>query len=262
MDINIEKINEIKAFVKSSKQQLSSHPLYSEISTPEELKIFMKSHVFAVWDFMSLVKFLQLQFTSVRVPWIPPRDPSISRLINEIVLDEESDVDQHGNPASHFELYTDAMNDFGASTNRISSFLNDLRKGSLDEAIIKNTLPLGVREFIQTTFSFVNEGSIHEVAAVFTFGREEIIPDMFVAMINQLNESPSQSLDKFVYYLERHIELDGGKHNELCFQMLSLICGNDDEKWNAAKKAAKKAMDARVKLWNNISTQINSVEVA
>ena len=108
MDFNIQRINEIKSFVKDTKQQLSAHPIYSEIATPEELKIFMESHVFAVWDFMSLVKFLQLKFTSVRVPWIPPSDSSIARLINEIVLDEESDIDQHGKPTSHFELYTDA----------------------------------------------------------------------------------------------------------------------------------------------------------
>ena len=262
MDFNIQRINEIKSFVKDTKQQLSTHPIYSEIATPEELKIFMESHVFAVWDFMSLVKFLQLKFTSVRVPWIPPSDSSIARLINEIVLDEESDIDQHGNPTSHFELYTDAMNQFGANTNEITGFINNLRHSSLSEAIAKSALPMGVQEFIKTTFSFVNKASTHEVVAVFTFGREEIIPDMFIAMINQLNESTTHSLDTFIYYLDRHIELDGGKHNELCFQMLTLICGNDDEKWNSAKIAAKKAMEARVQLWNNISKQVNSVEVA
>ena len=88
----------------------------------------------------------------MRVPWIPPSDSSIARLINEIVLDEESDIDQHGNPTSHFELYTDAMNQFGANTNEITGFVNNLRHSSLSEAIAKSALPMGVQEFIKLHF--------------------------------------------------------------------------------------------------------------
>ena len=260
MSFNVNKINEILVFLKESKKKLSSHPIYSNITTPEQLKTFMESHVFAVWDFMSLVKSLQLEFTSVHVPWTPPKNPLISRLINEIVLDEESDIDQQGNPTSHFELYIDAMNAFGANTEPIFQFIKHLESGSINDAINKSNLPLGVKDFIETTFKFIEKGSTEEIGAVFTFGREEIIPDMFVAMVKELNVDKIHSLEKFIYYLERHIELDGGTHSELCFQMLSIIC-KDDDKWIFAKEAAQKAIDARIKLWDNIYFQIKSIEV-
>ena len=105
-------------------RQLASHPVFSQLSSIANIRIFMTYHVFAVWDFMSLLKALQREITCVEVPWVESKyDPELVQLINEIVLSEESDVDQHGNPCSHFSLYIQAMKEIGANAKLVSKFI-------------------------------------------------------------------------------------------------------------------------------------------
>src|SRR5690606_8751389 len=106
----------IKERLAQKKTELNSHPIFSEIHSISVLQRFMDSHVFAVWDFMSLTKRLQQELTCVQLPWLPPKDPHAARLINEIVLGEESDDRPAQGHYSHFELYLDAMREVGAST--------------------------------------------------------------------------------------------------------------------------------------------------
>lgn len=48
-----------KLLLSHKKSELSAHPIFSEIDSLDVLKRFMETHVFAVWDFMSLTKRLQ-----------------------------------------------------------------------------------------------------------------------------------------------------------------------------------------------------------
>ena len=95
----------------------------SEVVSEQAIANFMETHVYAVWDFMSLVKALQIDLTSVKLPWVPTKDNVSRRLINEIVLGEESDIDQDDNPTSHYELYLEAMETIGADTGKIKNFV-------------------------------------------------------------------------------------------------------------------------------------------
>ena len=117
-------IKQLTADIQDERQQLVNHPLYSKINTVEDLKKFMETHVFAVWDFMSLLKGLQIGLTCTTTPWIPTKHTKTRKLINEIVFGEESDVDENGEPMSHFEMYIASMKEIGASTTQIEKFIN------------------------------------------------------------------------------------------------------------------------------------------
>ena len=70
---------------QEERSKLKSHPLYNSIKTEKQLHVFMENHVFAVWDFMSVLKSLQTELTCIEIPWRPKNNGKLSRLINEIV---------------------------------------------------------------------------------------------------------------------------------------------------------------------------------
>jgi len=117
------RLRRIQERLRPLKAALLDHPIYQEIDRLEALHTFMEHHVFAVWDFMSLLKALQQRLCCVAVPWLPAADPLGSRLVNAIVLAEESDDDGRGGFSSHFELYHRAMTRCGANVVAIDDFL-------------------------------------------------------------------------------------------------------------------------------------------
>ena len=237
--------------ISRTREDLLNHKIYLKLNSEEAIAKFMETHVFAVWDFMSLVKALQKELTCVKTPWTPTKDKISRRLINEIVLGEESDIDQNNNPTSHFELYLDAMNRIGAETNSIGVFINNLVElGDINQAMEKSSIPSAAKDFMKFTFDVINNKEVHVIASVFTFGREDLIPDMFTAIVEGYNTN--NRLDKFVYYLERHIELDGGEHGPLALQLISDLCGEDEKKWKEAEETAVSSLIARKKLWDMV----------
>ncbi|MFN4124030.1 MAG: DUF3050 domain-containing protein [Flavobacteriales bacterium] len=257
-----EYIEKILHTTAETKHQILNHELYRTIRTKDDLGVFMQFHVYAVWDFMSLLKSLQNQLTCVNVPWLPVGDADTRFLINEIVVGEESDVDINGIRKSHFEMYLDAMEQAGADTTSIKSFITSLRNGkSLQEAFDVANTPYAAQQFVQSTFAFINANQAHQLSAVFTFGREELIPGMFVAMINDLHRNFPDEISAFKYYLDRHIEIDGGHHSHLATSMTKNLCGTDLNKWEKATRAVEKALAMRLQLWNGALNAIKSVHL-
>src|SRR4030088_2310334 len=109
--------------------QLLDHPVYAEVASVADLRQFMGDHVFAVWDFMSLLKRLQQDMTCTRVPWFPADNARAARLINDIVIGEETDVGPDGSYVSHLDLSLRAMADIGASTHQFDKFRSLARVG-------------------------------------------------------------------------------------------------------------------------------------
>ncbi len=233
--------------------KLLSHPLYQQLQTLEQMQVFLQHHVFAVWDFMSLLKALQRALTCVDLPWRPTPAPRLRRLINEIVLGEESDVTADGEATSHYELYLRAMREAGAETGPIERVVARIADGSdVTGALTEADLPESVRAFVEHTFTVATTGEVHEVAAAFTYGREDLIPDLFGELVAQLESEFPDRMATLRYYLDRHIELDGDEHGVLGREMVALLCGDDARKQREAAAAAVAALQARLALWDGI----------
>ena len=236
---------------------LVNHSLYNKINSIEAIQRFMETHVFAVWDFMSLLKRLQLELTCTSTPWIPVGNPITRRLINEIVFGEESDVDQNGQALSHFELYLRAMEDIGADTRAINSYIKQLKQGeSWEKALVNSGASHAAIQFVHNTMDFVEHAPIHVVAGVFTYGREDLIPDMFISIVRELSEKGHSGAQTLVYYLERHIEIDGDEHGPMALQMIEELCEGDNTKKQESVHAAKQALESRIQLWDAIAETI------
>lgn len=252
-----KEIIQIQEHIAPLRHQLFHHGLYSSIKSKADLAVFMEHHVYAVWDFMSLLKSLQQQLTCVSLPWVPVSDASTRYLINEIILGEECDVDLQGNRISHFELYLQAMTQCGANTSSICTLVEKVSaKTSLEQAFSSLPIPAAALDFMRFTFQIIHEHPAHVQAAVFTFGREDLIPGMFIAMINDMYLAEPGRLGTLKYYLERHIEVDGDQHSHLALDMTSALCGNDLNKWKEAEEAVCKALEMRIKLWDAIQMAI------
>ena len=246
-------VQQLKSAIEPVRNNLLAHPVYSQIQDLQGLQRFSETHVFAVWDFMSLLKSLQIGLTSVTLPWVPVGNADTRYLINEIVLGEESDVDEAGNRISHFELYLKAMQQMGASTNVIETIIAQINAGTkVQDAIEAAQLPKEVKDFLQFTFDISFNAPLHVKAAVFTFGREDLIPSMFMKILDKIYADAPDKVSIFKYYIERHIEVDGDHHSHLALDMVNRLCGTDASKWEQATAASIKALKLRIGLWNAI----------
>ena len=243
-------VADIEERIAPLRGRLTSHPLYVSMKTRADLRVFLESHVYAVWDFMCLLKSLQQKLTCVDTFWVPTKLPASRRFVNEIVLGEESD-EYLGRPISHFEMYLEAMAESGADTSRVRALL-------AGERLELEGVPEAAAAFVRNTFAVIKRGSVAAQAEAFTCGREDVIPDMFRELVQEMNRESSGELDKFVWYLERHIEVDGEDHGPLSLQMVSDLCGEDAGLWEEAADAAEKAIEARIALWDGILRDIQT----
>jgi len=244
----------------SERALVANHTLYRRLATLEDVRLFMEHHVFAVWDFMSLLKSLQRAFTCVDVPWVPRGDPVARRLVNEIVLAEETDDSGDGGYASHFELYRAAMQECGADVSRIDAFLDHLSKGeSVQDALVNAHAPIPARRFVRSTFESIASNSVPRIASAFTLGREDIIPDMFTRIVADLSRQSGGRLALFLDYLDRHVRIDGERHGPMSARLLSRLCGTSDVPWEEALAGARDALAARLALWNEIAAAVGRV---
>ena len=252
----MEPIKKLENDLKKTRSRLISHPLYESLDSKKKLVCFMENHVFAVWDFMSLIKALQRNLTCVDVPWTPNSNNFAGKLVNEIVLAEESDIDLNNKPKSHFELYLDSMQLLGANTKPINSFIKEINlTKSYEQSVKKANIADELKDFMDFTFKIINSNKNHVIASVFTFGREDLIPDMFIEIVKKLSKEESIKADLLIYYLERHIELDADEHGPMALKMIQNLCGNNDEKWKEATDSSLEALEMRIKLWDFIYKQ-------
>ena len=245
--------------------QLLDHPVYAEVDSVEDLRRFMEDHVFAVWDFMSLLKRLQQDLTCTKVPWFPADNARAARLINDIVIGEETDVDPDGSFVSHLDLYLRAMADVGASTRQFDTFRSLARVGtSVETAMVRTGAPPHVQAFVAHTMALAQSGSTEEVLAAFFYGREDIIPEMFSRLQKTLAGArrDNASLRNFIYYIERHIELDGDSHGPMGRELLEGLVADSPQRHQRALHAACNSIKARIDLWNGTLSTLREIRAA
>ena len=255
--------------IQAARTKLLTTPLLKEnpIRSKRQLQIFMEHHVFAVWDFMCLTKALQHHLAPSGAIWIPPENATSSRLINEIVMSEESDIAREKDAYhSHFELYVEAMEEVGASTAAIKALQKVLRSNGFSAAAGLPCIPQPAATFMRSTLAIATSDKPWVVCAAFTFGREAVIPAMFQALqknqVVQFRDCPA-----FSYYLERHIEVDGGScdgedgHGAMAIRLLLHLCYDKRERQEEAKNVALNALEARERLCDEVYAALNSSEL-
>lgn len=245
--------------IQPLRKQLDEHPIYGSIRDRADLACFMEHHVFSVWDFMSLIKYLQHQIAPSEIPWVPRGNPAVRYFINQLVLEEESDAlpgaDGELRYGSHFELYCQAMEEVGANAARARNFVDSLTHQNVDEALYSDQVPLPARYFSETTFCFIREDKPHLVAAALAVGRERLIPEMFRRFLERMGIGASDA-PTFHYYLNRHVHLDADFHGPLSMQLLEMLCADDPQRISAAETAAEEALCARIRFWDGVHEAI------
>jgi len=282
--------------VEPFQSQLATHGVYKRVQSLTGLRTFMSQHVFAVWDFMTLVKSLQRTLTCVETPWLPPEQPLAARLVNEIVLGEESDGPFDGEYLSHYTLYLRSMGEIGADPKPMLQLEEALRIGvGIEQALAALPVPEPTRRFVLSTIRAA-QGQTHEVAASLLLAREDLIPVMFDRVLREMDkdsaledrlargvrnlgdklptgirarlsgatkrwgDEPSERKRdprfNFRTYLRRHVQLDGEEHGPMGRQMLELLCGDDQTRWQQATNAARAALEARIALWDGVLVAI------
>lgn len=245
--------------IASFKHQLQDHPIYEAVSTIEDLRCFMEHHIYSVWDFMSLIKYLQSVVAPTRYPWTPRGQGSVRRFINELVLEEESDeTNVPGEYRSHFELYHKAMSEVGADTSQSERFVAAVERQGIAAALELSCVPAPSRTFTATTFRFIDGDKPHQVAAALALGREHIIPCMFRSILRRIGVTDKQA-PIFHFYLNRHVHLDEDFHAPLSLRLLNGLCDGDENKLQEAVDAAELAVRARIEFWDGVLAAIGRI---
>ena len=250
-------LDRLRASLAGPLERVQSHPMYAAVDSVDDLRAFMEHHVWAVWDFMNLVKAIQQRYTSTVIPWTPRGDATVRRFVNEIVLEEESDEHPVGDGfCSHFELYVGSMDEVDARTDQVSRFVDSLGRGvPFEDALAVSGCPSAVSHFLTTTWSAAG-ATDEELVAAFAFGRESVIPVMFGRILRDAGALRDAGLLR--HYLVRHVELDGDSHSDMAEYLLVSACGDDPERWERAERSARRCLEARAHLWDAVGELVEA----
>jgi hypothetical protein len=223
---------------------LVKHPLYKSVTGLQQARTFMRYQVWCVWDFMCLAKSVQIGVGCYQVPWIPPISTELVQAANGILSGEEADVGPDGLPASHLEIFISSMIEAGADATSVIKFIDEIRAGvPFETAVTDPSIPEAARDFMGTTMRFAT-GPLHCRVACFCLTREELVPRMFYNFIPNLPRA-KREMPKFLWYLQRHVELDMKTHGPHSQTLLRKVIGDDRTKQNEAMAVVVAALEAR-----------------
>lgn len=236
------------------RRNLSTHRLYGFLDRRENVAAFMEHHVYAVWDCMALLKAMQRHLTCIDVNWHPSGSAAIRRLVNEIVLEEESD-EVDGVATSQFELYRRAMRRAGAASDKIDCFIAEIEEGNpIEIATARCGVPAGAVALMRTTQGAIATCEPHIIVAAFALGWEDIVGSLFDPILARI--PASEELEMFGYFLRRRIERNRRGRGAMAIAMLSQLCDGSATRWREAGLAGAEALAARLAFWNAIASAL------
>ena len=231
------------------------------IQTMGQLRLFMQHHVFAVWDFMLLLKALQQQLAPSGSPWLPSPHPRAASLINQLIAEEECDClpVQLGGPCylSHFEIYLLAMEEVGAYTAPIKAVLQLVTSNGLEAALKHPAIPQPSQRFMAATQLVIRSSKAHLLAAAFCYGREQLVSGLFRELRDQL-VGASLHAPILLWYLERHIALDGDSHGPLAEDIVIELCKHQPLKLDEVAALRTRVEQERATFWDDITWTLGS----
>jgi hypothetical protein len=131
------------------------------------------------------------------------------------------------------------------------------KKLSLDEIytlIYKLSPSEVVAKFVEYNIKTAITKPITDVVAIFYFGRENLIPQMFERFINQSSIKSTQYLK---YYLQRHIEIDSEDHGPKMLKLLNFVTNNNTQNIKNCINIGIDSIIKRTELWDNILIRLN-----
>jgi radical SAM protein with 4Fe4S-binding SPASM domain len=233
--------------LQQAREAVVSHGVYAAASSPAVLRAFMESHVFAVWDFLALLRRLRGEISQ----------PASSGYLEEVLRAEESDLWEDGRSASHLDRYLEAMEEVGADTALFRAFQSRLAAGDAPDVALEAVgAPWPVRHFVSDTLSWASNGDLAEVAAVYLYSREDVLPEIYQRLLTVCEGQGEAS--RLVEYLERHLARYGEDTASQAKHIMDQITGQDPKVWDRAALAAERALLARKALWDGILAQSGS----
>ena len=151
------------------------------------------------------------------------------------------------------------MEDVGASTVQFDTFCSMVRAGDpVEVALTRVGVARHVRAFVTNTMTLATTGTTEEVLAAFFYGREDIIPEMFRRLLKTLYGANYENHDirHLIYYIDRHIELDGDSHGPKGKELLEDMLKNSPDKAKRAMRTACRSIEARIAFWNGTLSKL------
>ena len=232
--------------IKVKIQKLSHHEIYGKLTSSVNINCFMSYHIFAVWDFMKLLKSLQNKMGIALQEQLAAYPSEIKKLIEEIVFAEESDLYPYGQPNKYFALYLQAISEIGVDEDCLWSFLE-----SQDNL---HSLKPGIRELVESNLNIARTGTMEEIIAAFFCGREQLTAQIFTSIIKVLKQE-GKECPILLGYIERLTQSNSHKRPILAFKLLDYICNNKNDKI-IALQAGLEALNLREQLWDYALAEI------
>ena len=120
------------------KEQLLNHQIYGQVDEIRKTKIFMESHIFGTWDYLTMFKSLQRALTSLNIHLLEKGTLQLPFVMNQIILNEELDDEssrEYLSAIGIYQLYIKAMEEIGADTKPITYLVDSIKRENIGKTL-------------------------------------------------------------------------------------------------------------------------------